>query len=355
MQSKIFTSLTDEIYQQWESSWLKSPHANYTNSPYWFKSILEQFDYKKCVIIVILKNEIPIGFAGLVRVKKYGISVYTVAPNDYVCGVPFLFDITDRKVSAELYTCLERLGTVFLDNVPESFIKAMGKTSHTMDSHKFSANYYLPLKLNENGVVEFASRKRFLRRIKHAPEKFTLHTCTCKNKDCIVKAFTIDAVSTKHMYGYNCFSSNFMKNFYKRLARQFKDNFRLDILYFENTPIAYEIGFVSAGTYYENQCAYIGEYQQYAPGNVITTYLLDAIAKDGVTKADFGSGDTHKKRLITQEYENLYKVTISKNSVIRLHFHNLDKTKSSLYQKVEKNKKVYSFYRKVKNISHNVL
>lgn len=351
MQSTHYAQLTDEVYSAWEKLWNASPYANYTNTPYWFKTVIEQFDYKKYAIIAVYRKNALVAVGGLVRLKKYGLSIYTVAPNDFVCGLPFLFDPTDQTVVKALHNQLLTLGTVFLDNVPETFVAAFKKVSSEMDVYPFSVNYSFPLKRNKKGIVDFQYRKKFFYRIKHEPEKFTLKTCTCKNRTCIDKAFAIDAVSSKRMYGYNCFSTRFIKSFYKKLAKNFKDAIRLDILYFEDKPIAYEIGFIAAETYYENQSAFMAAYQKYAPGNVITAMMLDALAADGIKKADFGSGDTHKKRLITQEKEVLYKVTISKNPVIRFNFHNLSRAKSSLYEKMEKNRKVYALYRKVKNVN----
>ncbi len=348
MKSIVYNTIDDNIYLAWEHLWQTSPHATYSNSPYWFNTVVKHFDYKRYAIIAVYDNEMLVAVAALMRVKKYGSKVYTLAPNDFVCGLPFLFDPSRKSVVKEIHKQLLTLGHVYLDNVPLEFVECFQTVSKYMQAYPFTVNYYRELIPNEQGIIAFSYRKKIFRHIREKRESFFLKGFDGTDKDILPVIFTIDAASSKRVSGYNCFSTRFIKKFYGNLIREFGKKFKIYILYFDGKPIAYEMGFLINDVFYDNQAAYKVRYQSYNPGNVLSCLIMDHLAREGVKIVDFGSGDTFQKKLISQDKNDLYKVIFSKNSFIRFHYCNLDKVKEGLYGQLQKKRTMYSLYRKIK-------
>ena len=72
---------------------------------------------------------------------------------------------------------------------------------------------------------------------------------------------------------------------------------RCHILYADDVPLSYSIGFQYQGTFFGHDMAFDPSWQKYSPGNVMFWYLVrDLYAHDTPSKIDFGSGTTEFKR-----------------------------------------------------------
>lgn len=345
MKAVVYTTIDTKFIDEWASLWHASPYATYANAPYWFLSVLEIFKYKKYTIIALYKERELIAVAALVNEKKYGINFYTVVPGDFICGLPFLVDYQDEAVVDLLIHKLLELGTIFLDNVSESAVSALRRRTSSIETVKQAVNFYLPLSYDEHGSVIVPHKNKLQRGIRGIEGKFTLRSFTGETEDGLRIAFTIDAQSRKHTRGYNTFSGEGMKLFYQALAKHFQKNLLINILYFENTPIAYEMGFLIGKTYFGNQIAFVGKYGQYSPGKIILVKLLEYLGTKHITKMDFGSGDSLIKRMLTNEYQQLYQIILSKNKFERMYIKTMSGCKTILYNNLHQRTKMYSLYR----------
>lgn len=349
MKCVTYTKLDTKLYNEWEELWEKSSFANYTNSPQWFSAVLESFDYKEYSIISIYEKKALRAIAGLVKVKKYGIPVYTIPPNDHVCGLPFLINPKDDKIMRFLHNELLSRGIVYLDNIPHDFVATLQGISNHTHAHTSSLNYFLPLQ-GDGQTVTLSNRKELLRRAKKVASDITLVSYAGAEKKGLQKAFAIDAVSRKQKRGYNVFASAEMRKFYKNLQKVFGSMMRINILYYKTHPIAYEIGFIVKKKYFGNQLGFAEAYKHLSPGKVISVKLVDYLFAHGVEEMDFGSGDSHLKRLITDEKRQLYVTALSKKHTAKLYVHHVSNVRTKVFDKIEKNKRLYSLYRAVKNV-----
>ncbi len=122
----------------------------------------------------------------------------------------------------------------------------------------------------------------------------------------------------------------------------------ISLLSFDGIPVAYEIGFRVNDTYTGSQIAYDREYQQYTPGKASEAIVIDEIAKLGVTTIDYGSGDSHIKRLICTDYQHLSRLICGGNYFSRIYLTTLMRTRDVLYEVVNKHKKIYRIYRQLR-------
>ena len=124
---------------------------------------------------------------------------------------------------------------------------------------------------------------------------------------------------------------------------------RINILYFKNMPISYEIGFIAGKTYFGNQIAFKSQYKQYVPGKVLLVKLLEHYAEKGIEKIDFGSGDNHIKRAFTKNHNQFYQVVLSANTFVRVYIPFLFQVKNELYYKLQEHLTIYLAYRSMRN------
>jgi CelD/BcsL family acetyltransferase involved in cellulose biosynthesis len=344
----IYSIIEEKLIDDWTSLWKNSSYANYTNSPQWFLSVVEAFKYKKFKVIAVYENEQLIGVAALIKVKKYGIDFYTVAPNDYVCGSPFLIDLKNNKLVSLLKQQLVLLGNTFLSNIPEEFISAFNANGQDLDSFVQALNYYLPIVFDSNGLVNIHKRNKLMREIRGIEENFTLLSYDGNTSEGFNVVFALDSQSRKQDRGYSAFENKTIKEFYENLGKNFKEYLQIHILYFKEVPIAYEIGFLIGKNYFGSQMAYISEYKQYSPGKVILVKVIDLLASKGIKMMNMGSGDSPVKKLVTEEKRMLYEVIFSQNKITRSYINHTSKMKKRLYNQIHCNIKTYTVYRKLR-------
>lgn len=346
----VYKKFDEKLYMDWLYLWKRSTFANYANSPQWFKASLETFNYTKYTLITIYEQDMLVGIVPLVKVKVYGISLYTAAPLTYIYGVPFLADLHNQQLLTLLLNKITSLGPVFLANIPEFFVEKLQKKERNIRIVKQAINYYLPLVLDDTGDVQVKNKKKFLHKIKRTAEKFTFKSFDGNSSKGIQTVFSIDSQSRKHSRGYNAFSTKDAKKFYELLAKYFKSHVRINILYFNEMPIAYEIGFAVGQTYYGNQIAFVDEYRQYSPGKLIVVKLLDYLATKGFKKIDFGSGDNGVKRMLTEDSQQLYQVMLSNNFFIKRYIIGMFHLRNYIFDQLTHHETIYKTYRRIKQI-----
>src|SRR5579885_1290551 len=348
MKTVFYTNLEQKLVSDWQKLWEKSSAANYINSPHWFMSVVATFGYRRYVIIALYKKEQLVAVAGMVEKKKFGIPVYTVAPEEYVCGMPFLLSMQDTTAVHVLVKAVVSLGNVFLDNVPEDFVHVLQSHITHLATTVQARNLYFPLQKNASGSVIIKKRSRLVSRIKGIEDKFSMEFFDGTTQKGLDVVFASDTKSSKQQKGYSAFADEKIRTFYRNLSAHFRKHFSVAILYFESEPIAYYIGFLVNNTYYWSQNAYVASYGLYSPGKVLLVKLIDLMGEKGIRTIDFGSGDYPMKRLLTDESRLLYQLVMARNTFIRVYLQIMTALQNNSYHFLYRNKPLYAFYRKVK-------
>lgn len=336
MKSIIYRELSPEFLKNWLELWESSPFASYANGPQWFLSVLETFDYKDYVLIAVYKSGKLIAVAAFVKERKYGINFYTLPPGDFVSGIQFLSDLNNKPLLRVLERQIKNLGNVFFNNVDERLIYSLHRNLPRSRFAVSVSNYYKPIVKNEKGEVIFKMKGKLMHRTKNIQDKFELKTFSGQDDEGLSLAFNIDNLSRKKERGYNTFSSELMKSFFRQLAKNFKNNFLVFVLFFQNIPIAYEIGFVSGNVFFGNQLGYNGHYAKYEPGKLLHVKFIEKLGEIGIKEIDFGAGGDNLKKALTRQHRFLYWVVISKNTILKEYVIIILKMRKNIFESVRK-------------------
>jgi CelD/BcsL family acetyltransferase involved in cellulose biosynthesis len=352
-QIKILKSLSPEFISQWTGLWESSSWANPYNSVNWFLSVIKTFGYREYLIIAAYRDAKLEAVAALIKENKYGIKFYSLPPGDYVCGWPVLVNPENSDLVGLIIEQLLSVGNVLFNNIPETIAVSLKQGFKQTEIIPCTLNYYLNIEKDSGGRVIISNRKKLTYRIKNIDDKFRLESYTGNSKAAIKTVFKIDSQSRKQARGYGTFTDPNIKKLYQALAANFGPGFLILILYFENKPIAYRMGFIFHRTFFASQIAYLSKYNAYSPGNVLLVKFIDKFGSLDMDTLDFGSGDSSFKRSFTPTYKNLYTVIISGNFLTRKYISLVYLARSFLFGQLRKNVSVYKTYRVIKSYVQN--
>jgi len=350
MKAITLTTIQPELLNNWQVLWQESTSATYINTPQWKLIIEESFGIKDFIGIFVYDKQKLVAAVPLFKQKKYGVTVYTLPPEDFVCGSPFLLNFDEEEILRLVVEKLLELGNIYLDNVPMSLVKRLSEHTDKIRAVPFTLNYFWKLQKDGNGKVSINNRKVLMRKVRKEEEKFQLKSFRGHLEEGLKVAFEIDNYSRKKSRGYSSFSDEGIKNFYRMISKYLDKNFSIHVLYMEDQPIAYEMGFSIGSTYIGSQLSFDERYAAYSPGKVMIVRLIEHLATSGIQLLDFGSGDSHIKRLLTSDHQQLAKVTLSQNPLIGIYIEKLNQSKHWSYDMIQKHVGIYRVYRQLKRI-----
>jgi len=350
MKTIIYKNLESKMMFDWLTLWENSSNANFVNSPMWIKSVLDNFIYSDYTIIAVYEKKQLCAIAWFIKTKKYGISFHTIVPGDFVYDTPFLFASNDSSLRHELFQAIGKLKSVFIDNVSRELVNEMKKYITDVVDSPSNINLYINLdrKLPKDKVIN--NRNKLMKKVRKIEDLFFIKSYDKHSTEALETVFNIDNKSRKNSRGYNTFSNTIIKDFYTSLSKNFNKNFSINILYFENKPIAYRMGFIINGTYFGSQIAFIEEYAHFYPGKVLLVKFIEE--KSNFDKVDFGSGDNSFKRSVSNGSRPLSKIIISTNIITRNYIRGIYFAKNLVFNQLTKHVKIYTAYRYIKKIMH---
>lgn len=352
MEVRTYNIVDEKFIEEWQILWEKSKNASYINGPQWFLSVIESFSFKEHVIVAVYKKHKLVGVAAFMKFRLYGLNVLTIPPGDFVSGTPFLLLEMDSKLLSVLIKEAAKWGPLVLENVPESFVSSLKKCTKrsSFDCLPHALNYFLKVERSSSGEVFVHGRKKLIKEARKIEDEFEITSYNGLDKKALDLAFSIDKKSKKDEYGYSAFSDKRIQTFYSRMAVHFKENLLISILYFRGKPVVYEIGFKVKDVYTGSQVAYDKKYSKYTPGKVSELKVIDMLANMGVYLIDYGSGDSYIKKLICEEYAQLYRVIICSNRLTKMYFRTVFWARNEIFQFLSERKGAYFFYRKLRKI-----
>lgn len=349
MKSEIITQVSQQLIQEWESLWDSSSNSNYINGPQWFCSVRENYNYPDYAIVTVRDNKKLIGICGLLKHTKYGINFYSLPPEDFVCGTPFLIYDNNETCLREMIKCLVERGNIFLDNVDIDFSNKLSSVTPFSKFTIYNENYYIPILDKHTNPVKQSKKNEYLKKIKNIEAKVQLSVEYGYSEKTLSDIFSIDNLSRKKQRGYNAFSNQQLRNFYSSLAKRLSQGFVVHKLFIGGKIVAYSIGFIVKNIYLGSQMAFDETYSQYLPGKVLMIKLIEDLYENGVDVIDMGSGENSLKKELSPAHKQLLKGVISKSLLIREYVNFVYKFKLLIYKLISSNRRIYSYYRKIKN------
>ena len=162
--------------------------------------------------------------------------------------------------------------------------------------------------------------------------------------------FDIEKISSKHHKGKGIFFRPEVQKFYKSLAKMTPCNVPVSLLYLNNTPVSYLIGFYVNGIYQATQKAYLAGYEYFNPGKIQMVKLIDYLHENGNPAIELGRGCDRFKRDFSKSYHEQYNLVISQNPLVRFYIINLFKLRMKSYKLISKHTKAYRHFKKLKTI-----
>lgn len=160
--------------------------------------------------------------------------------------------------------------------------------------------------------------------------------------------FEVDMKSLKYYRKYNVFADMENREFYIKLTEYLGDNLKIHIMYHNNKPVSYEIGFIEGKTYMDVERAYLMNHEYYTPGKVTMVLLAELLAKKGFEILNLGPGTDNFKRSLAKNSKVMRDVIVVKNPFVRNYFIYGARTREAVYKFVFGKPRVYTFYKGLK-------
>jgi len=286
--------------------------------------------------------------AVFVKEKKFGISLWTVPVIEFADRCTMLANLDDEDVMRSLLSEIMKLGVVYFPYCTQEEIIKIREYIPGSKKFKSEVNLYIDFSKGKYGKYS-KKRNNLLNRAKNM--KMRLDIFTTANADygkALDVCFEIDKASVKQSKGKGVFYKNDAGEFYKNLSELSNGNMPVAILYLNDRPVSYEIGFLAKDVYTSEQKAYLEGFEYYNPGKLTVIKLIDHYHERGLACMEFGRGCDRSKRDFTSDYHVLYSLIISKNVPLKLYLMTMHDLRTEVYKFVSRHVKLYRFYKRVK-------
>lgn len=345
-----FTEISNKLRADWEALWKNSSCANLVNSPAWTLAAEKTYSYKDLLIIAVYDDQEANmqAIAIFVKEKMFGISLWTVPVIEFADRCTMLANLNDEDVMRFLLSEIAKLGIVYLPYCTQDEMIKMREYIPASKKFKSEVNLYIDFSKGKYGKYS-KKRNNLLNRSENMKMRLDIFTEVNANySKALEVCFDIDKASVKQSKGKGVFYKNYAREFYKKLSKLSSGNMSITILYLNDKPISYEIGFLARDVYTSEQKAFLEGFEYYNPGKLIVIKLIDYYYEKGFAVMEFGRGCDRSKRDFTSNYHMLYGVIISKNIPLKLYIMAMHDLRTEVYKFVSSHAKLYCFYKKVK-------
>lgn len=344
----IHRELTTDLLERWQQLWNDSTDAHFFNSPQWFLSCRASFGLTTYTLVTVEKEGIMEGILPLVHETKFGLPVLCSPGERFVDKSSLLLRKNDPSLLSILISQLTQMGTFYLQEVSTQIADAIVQENKTIIKKTASTNYYLSL---ENDPLQHMSNKN-RNKIRNKITKYQEHLsykCFRGDPRGLDLAFEMDKRSTKRKQGKSTFVRERERNFFKQLLKKNGQNVTVDILFYDNIPVIYGIGFASKKTFYACVTAYDDTYSFLSPGKMLHFYMFERLKADGKMLFDFSRGVTVLKKEFTPLYHTQYDLFYTQNVLLKL----IWQTTNAAHTTILNNKLFYGTYLFLKKLLYH--
>lgn len=310
---QIINKLNNSFIDEWRSLWKTSENANIYNSYEWFLTCLETKTVKEYEMYACYKNNKLVALLPLQEYRVFGVKFWGTLDKEHQADTAFLMETYDgslmkfffEKVFANKNIYLQKVDSkasnLLHDNFPELFIYLMSVNPSidlTKDPFEYvsSSNRYQIRKLLRDNEGKIVYKMYSSDLDKHLNELFALQKKSSKNERSI-----------------DIFEKETTKKYYQSLIKNCKYFIRINFLYFDKTPFAYELGFLYGKHYVGDQISYLHAYKKLSPGRLLMYSLFNYLKTEGIKDIDMGGGISSYKMSFAKDYRILYNVIYVKN------------------------------------------
>jgi CelD/BcsL family acetyltransferase involved in cellulose biosynthesis len=327
----------DPQFSELLSGWRKLTEKGICSEPFYQPEWFEAFRVNLAPklnphVVTVHKGDELIGLLPLMRTRKVAgrLPARTIQSlsNLHSCRFDLVHDGTAKdEVAGAAWNCLREKSdwdVIEARDVPtkgnfEALMKCARADGFATVVWPTRRMPYLPLTLDEQDAFKNCperfkgSRSRLKGKEKKLRQEGSLEFTLTREADpgMLDKFFELEASGWKKQNGSAISLSAALVNFYTRVAQiaEKQGHLRLYSLTLHGMPIAMHFGLQMNGVYYIPKVAYDERYRKFSPGLLLAKYVIQALAKDGVTCFDFLGPSMEWKSVWTsyvREHANCY-------------------------------------------------
>jgi hypothetical protein len=348
MVALIFKKLNEKILIDWEKLWKTSSFSNIVNSPAWFLAAYEAFQHDKYAIVAVYDHEFLVAIAAFVKTKRYGLPVYSIAGLEFADRQPLLADYNNDEVMRIFLSEIIKLGNIYFSAIRKDAAILINKYQKNSRFFISDINAYIDFTINSDSSLCSRKRTNLLNRLSRANQPVNVKFSIDNHNQELETIYNLDVNSSKSKKGRAVFDDVRIKKFYKLLARMMPSSMMTSLLYFGETPVAYNLGFIDHGSFIGSQKAHLSEFNYFNPGKIIEIKAMEYVQKLGINEYDLGRGYDRFKMDFSDNTRILYNIIVSKHSLVRSYYYFVYSLREKLYDLAVRQRKIYSVYRNFK-------
>ena len=339
LEIKIYNKLDKKVLRKWKNLWNKSKYSHIFNSPAWFTAYCTAYDISDYKIVVLSVNGEVKAILPLVKLRKYGIKVYTNPASFFSDKACILLDKKDAQHTRLILKKASTCGNVCLPEIEESLVKNLKLSSGIM-FRPSSVNLTIPLNPDPLANLSNKQKNKIKNKYKRLASVLTFKEHKKADESILQKVFSINERSYKKLVkGYkDPFANDKDKLFFKLLNEKAPNNVVINFMCYKDTPIFYEIGFITQKVYYASQTAYLSEARSFMPGKLYLYWWLKKLQKNGLEIFDFGRGENVLKNEFANKSSEHIDLYFSNSYLTRLWW----KVADNLVSSAKNNQRIYS-------------
>lgn len=325
--TKIVTKIDESFIQEWQELWESSENANLFNSYEWFLTCLDTKIVKEYEIHVCYKDGKLVGLIPLQRYQCFGVNVYGSICREYLLDTPFLIENYNKTLIKQLFISVFKRKNIYLQKIDEKAVDILHALFPKLFFSLSSVNPILAIQDDPFENTSESTMNRLKKIIKKNSENLHFFDFSTNLDNHLETMFTLQKKTSKSARSLDIFANKETKAYYRSLTKNCGRFIKINFLYLDTLPIAYEYGFLYKHTYFGSQIAYHNEYKKFVPGKLIIYYLLDSLKNTGVNIVDQGGGISSYKAAFSNGYRTLYNLYYSTNNFIMMWWKVINKTR----------------------------
>jgi CelD/BcsL family acetyltransferase involved in cellulose biosynthesis len=308
----------DEVFiEQWKMLWEKAENANIYNSYEWFLTFLHTVNENEYELHVCYRDGELVALLPLQVYRCFGIKTYGTIYRNHQWDTPFLIEKYDKELFQDFFgSILQHRKTLYIQKIDDKATQLLHELFPDFFFSLISVNPTVSLTQDPfaNASESLVQQVKRLRK-KYAGElRFAMYSTDLERH--LEAMLALQEKSSKKARSMDIFADEENKRYYRNLTKYCSRFVKINLLYYNNEPIAYEFGFLYKDIYAGDQISYHNEHKKLIPGKMIVFLLTEELVKQNVQLLDVGGGISNYKMQFTNTYRILYNLYYSRNVLI---------------------------------------
>ncbi len=300
-------TIDNAFKKRWQDLWNASYDAHIFNTPEWFLVARDVYSIKDYIIVSIEQDGELVLVIPLEKNNMFGVSIFCSFGGKFANKSSLLMKEENKKFLKELCDFLMKRGDFYLKEVSKTVADALCSNHKHLIKKEASVNPYLYISPDPFFYLSKKNKSQIRGIIRKNQEALRFQSFI-GDKNALEIVFNVDENSSKKQQGKATFVMEKEKQFFRELIRKIPSSFIIDIVYYNNIPVVYGIGFACKNIYHASNTAFDASFRFLRPGKLLAYFRLNRLLKEKFDLIDFGRGDNMLKREFTNKAQIQYDV-----------------------------------------------